>query len=119
MQALMIVGDADQAFEMMDMKSFDDNGGEPDGNALLSVDFENDDATRLVDVGLAVLTDPAKTRVASVEAMAKMCGFGIVEFEDDAERADFVRETLIPSIESHVQYWTYFSADDRFIIVNK
>lgn len=120
MQALQLIGDVSKAWPLIqEGHPFEDNGGEPDGDAWLSVAFDQADADRLITAGLGRLVE---VKLASHEAMARYCGFAWGsdgEFEDWREEQDWVRDTLFPAMADHTAAWCYYSVDKRFLFIER
>lgn len=115
-KVLYLTGDVEQVWPMLTETSFGDNGGEPDGNAWLTTEYDEDEAAAVVAAGLGKIID---VKLANVEAMAAYCGFTLTEdtFEDDTERRDWVRDTLFMAVEDKTAAWAFYDVDQRFLFV--
>lgn len=115
-KALYLTGDVEQAWPLLRETSFGDNGGEPDGNAWLQTEYDEEDAQRVIDAGLGKIVEVKR---ASVAAMARFCGFAYDEaaFADSHERNDWLRDQLFPTVDDKTAAWAYYDADERFIFV--
>lgn len=130
MKALYLTGDVTQVWPLLSETSFGDNGGEPDGNAWLNVDYDQGDADRVVAAGLGEITE---VKVATIEAMAAQCGIrvldlgefgldgGVVSFSDAWQELDshahndILHDVIFPAVEDKTACWAYYGADQRFI----
>lgn len=134
-QALYLTGDVDRVWPLLqEVNSFDDNGGEPAGNAWLSTTYDQGDAERIIAAGLGELID---ARTATIETMAAYCGIRVLDMEfygleggvigvSDAlremnshQRNDFLQDVLFPQVEDRTACWAFFSSNDEFIFVER
>ena len=132
MKALYLTGDVNQVWPLLHETSFGDNGGEPDGNAWLSTEYDEADAARVVAAGLGKFIE---VKTADVRGMATFCGVrvldmaefgedgGVVGFADawgeldSHAHNDILREVVFPQVEDKTAMWAYYGADQRFIYV--
>lgn len=121
MKTLMITGDEIQAWELLGdevVGLFDDNGGDPDGNAWLPSEFINSiEGAAVVGAGLGEM---AKALWLDDEEIAQM--FGIEDVLAYAEKYDDW-EPMQSEAEDRTQHWAHYNAygagDSRWVIVRK
>lgn len=107
--------DARNVWPMLNETTFSDNGGEPDGNAWLTTDFDQSEAAAVVNAGFGRIV-PVKT--ATHEAMTRYLGMRWTDFDDSTDERDFVHDVLFSALNDRAgMVWAYYSSDKRFVFV--
>ena len=113
--ALLLTGDVTKIWPLLEETSFEDNGGEPDGNAWLSVEYDQQEADRVSAAGLGKMVT---VRDLSDRQLAAFLGIRLLEdgWEDDETVFDSWKMQLNERSGGWAHYGAYGVADSRWIV---